>query len=116
MYLPFGGHILKEQRNATDKNIILKCLNDGLVKSLLKIFYWVFIALLKYQNVILTLNLRYKMKTYENVKSDVNIRIKIKKPRLFHVWLFGIDLTLCKLNKRPIIFLMQSNIASKHAT
>ena len=26
------------------------------------------------------------MKTYENVKCDVNGRIKIKKPRLFHVW------------------------------
>ena len=32
------------------------------------------------------------MKTYENVKCDVNVRIKIKKPRLFHVWLFGVDL------------------------
>ena len=26
------------------------------------------------------------MKTYENVKCDVNVRIKIKKPCLFHVW------------------------------
>ena len=56
------------------------------------------------------------MKTYENVKCDVNVRIEIKKPRLFHVWLFGVDLTMCKLNKHPIIFVMQSNIASKHAT
>ena len=56
------------------------------------------------------------MKTYENVKCDVNVRIKIKKSRLFHVWLFGVDLTMCKLNKRPIVFVMQSNIASKHAT
>ena len=31
------------------------------------------------------------MKTYENVKCDVNVRIKIKKLRLFHVWLFGVD-------------------------
>ena len=53
------------------------------------------------------------MKTYENVKYDVNARIKIKKPRFFHVWLFGVDLTICKLNKRPITFVMQSNIASK---
>ena len=37
-------YILKELRNATDKNIIFACLNDGLVKSLLKISYWVFIA------------------------------------------------------------------------
>ena len=29
--------ILKELRNATDKNIIFASLNDGLVKSLLKI-------------------------------------------------------------------------------
>ena len=28
------------------------------------------------------------MKTYENVKNDVNVRIQIKKPRLSHVWLF----------------------------
>ena len=32
-------YILKEKRNATDKNIIFECLNDGLVKSLLKISY-----------------------------------------------------------------------------
>ena len=56
------------------------------------------------------------MKTYENVKFDVNVRIKTKEPGLFHVWLFGVELTMCKLNKRPIIFVMQSNIASKHAT
>ena len=56
------------------------------------------------------------MKTYENVKCDVNVRIKINKPRFFHVWLFGVDLTMCKLNKRPIIFVMQSKIAPKHAT
>ena len=56
------------------------------------------------------------MKTYKNVKCDVNVRIKIKKPRLFHVLLFDVDLTICKLNKRLIIFQMQSNIASKHAT
>ena len=31
------------------------------------------------------------MKTYENVKYDANIRLKIKKPRLFHVLLFGVD-------------------------
>ena len=31
-------------KNATDKNIIFASLNDGLVKSLLKISYWVFIA------------------------------------------------------------------------
>ena len=43
---------------------------------------------MKYQNVYI---LRYKMKTYENVKYDVNVRIKIKKPRLSHVWLFGVD-------------------------
>ena len=36
--------ILKEERNATDKNIIFACLNDGLMKSLLKISNWVFIA------------------------------------------------------------------------
>ena len=56
------------------------------------------------------------MKTYENVKCDVNVRIKIKKPGLFHVWLFGVDLTMCKLNKRPIVFVIQSSIVSKHAT
>ena len=56
------------------------------------------------------------MKPYENVKCDVNVRIKNKKSRLSHVWLFGVDLTICKLNKRPMIFVMQSNIASKHAT
>ena len=56
------------------------------------------------------------MKTYENVKYDVNVRIKIKKHRLSHFWLFGVDLTMCKLNRRPIIFVMQSNIALKHAT
>ena len=58
---------------------------------------------------------RYKMKSYENVIFDINVRIKIKKPRLFHVWLFGVDFTMCKLNKRSIIFVMQSNIVSKHA-
>ena len=47
------------------------------------------------------------MKTYENVKCDVIVRIKIKKSRFFHVWLFGVDLTMCQLNKRPIIFVMQ---------
>ena len=31
--------ILKEKRNATGKNIIFVCLNDGLVKSLLEISY-----------------------------------------------------------------------------
>ena len=56
------------------------------------------------------------MKTYENVECDVNVRIKIKKPCLSSVWLFGVDLTMCKLNKRPIIFVMQSNIVPKHAT
>ena len=56
------------------------------------------------------------MKTYENVKCDVNVRIKIKKPRFFHVWLFGVDLIMCILNKCPIILVMQSNIASEHAT
>ena len=70
----------------------------------------------EYQNVILTLHFTLKMKTYENVKRDVNVRIKIKKPLVFHVWLFGVDLTICKLSKRPIVFVMQSNIASKHAT
>ena len=44
------------------------------------------------------------MKTCENVKCDVKVRIKIKKHRIFHVWLFGVDLTICKLNKHPIIF------------
>ena len=39
------------------------------------------------------------MKTYENVKCDVNVRIKIKKPPLFQVWLFGVDLTMCKFKK-----------------
>ena len=56
------------------------------------------------------------MKHYENVKCDVNVRIKIKKSRFYHVWLFGVDLTMCKLNKSQIIFVMQSNVASKHAT
>ena len=56
------------------------------------------------------------MKTYENVKCDVNVRIKIMKPHLFHVWIFGVDLTMCKLIERPVIFVMQSNTASKHAT
>ena len=28
--------------------------------------------------------------------TDVNVRIKIKRPRLFHAWLFGVDLTMCK--------------------
>ena len=28
------------------------------------------------------------MKTYENVKYDGNVRIKIKKPSLSHVWLY----------------------------
>ena len=37
-------YILKEKRKATDKNIIFACLNDGLVKSLLKISYSVFLA------------------------------------------------------------------------
>ena len=32
-------YILKEYRNATDKNKIFACLNDGLVKSFLKISY-----------------------------------------------------------------------------
>ena len=71
---------------------------------------------MKYQNAVLTLRFTLQDETYENVKYDVNVRIKIKKPRLFHVWLFGVDLTICKLNKRPIKFVMQSNIASKHAT
>ena len=56
------------------------------------------------------------MKTYENVKCDVNVRIKIKKSRLYHVWLFGVDLTMCKLNKSQIIFVMQSNVASNTNT
>ena len=30
------------------------------------------------------------MKTYENVKCDVHIRIKIKN-RFFYAWLFGFD-------------------------
>ena len=47
---------------------------------------------------------RYKMKTYENVKCDVNVRSKIKKPRLLPATLHGVDLTICKLCKRPIIF------------
>ena len=52
------------------------------------------------------------MNTYENVKYDIYVRIKIKKSRQIHVWLFGVDLTMCILNKRPIIFAMRSNIAS----
>ena len=68
---------------------------------------------MKYQNVILTL--RFTLQD-ENVKCDVNVRMKIKKPRLYHVRLFGVDLTMCKSSKRPIKFVMQSNIASKHAT
>ena len=62
---------------------------------------------MKYQNVILTLHFTLQDKTHENVKCDVKVRINIKKPRLFHVWLFGVDLTMCKLNKRPIIFVMR---------
>ena len=72
--------------------------------------------MMKYQNVILTLHFTLQDETYENVKCDVNVRVKIKKPRLFHVRLFGVDLTMCILSKRPIIFVMQLNIASKHAT
>ena len=60
--------------------------------------------MMKYQNVILTLYLTLQDEKNENVKIDVKVRIKIKKPRLFHVWVFGVDLTICKLNKRPIIF------------
>ena len=56
------------------------------------------------------------MKTYENLKYDVTARIKIKRPCLFHVRLFDVDLTMCKLNKRPIIFVMHANIVLKHAT
>ena len=62
---------------------------------------------MKYQNVIVTLHSTLQD---ENVKCDVNVRIKIRKPRLFHVWLFGVNLTICKLNKCPIKFVMQSNI------
>ena len=36
---PSQKNILKELRNATDKNLIFACLNDGLMKSLLKISY-----------------------------------------------------------------------------
>ena len=54
---------------------------------------------MKYQNIILTLHFILQDETYERVKCDVNVRIKIKKPCLFHVWLFGVDLKMCKLNK-----------------
>ena len=37
------------------------------------------------------------MKTCEDVKCDVNVRIKIKKPGLFKVWLFGVDLTISRV-------------------
>ena len=57
---------------------------------------------MKYKNVILTLLL-----TLHDENININFRIKIKKPRLFHVWLFGVDLTMSKLNKRPNIFVMQ---------
>ena len=43
---------------------------------------------MKYQNVILPLHFTLQD---ENIKCDVNVSIKIKKPRFFHVWLFGVD-------------------------
>ena len=53
---------------------------------------------------------------YENVKCEVNVRTKIKKPRLLHAWLNGVDSTMCQSNNRPIIFAIQSSIALKQAT
>ena len=52
----------------------------------------------------------------ETQKNNFQFLNKDQETPLFHVWLFGADLTMCKLNQRPIIFVMQSNIASKHAT
>ena len=87
------------------------------MKSLLKFSYWVFIACdeipKSHFNATFYTTRWTHMKTK---KCYVNVSIKIKKPRLFHVWLFGVDLTMCISNKRPIIFEMQSNIASYHAT
>ena len=51
---------------------------------------------MKYQNVILRYIFAYKMKSYENLKCDANVRIKIKKLRLFIAWLFGVDLIKSK--------------------
>ena len=40
---------------------------------------------MKYQNVTLTLHFTLQDETDENVKCDVNVRIKIKNPHFFHV-------------------------------
>ena len=58
---------------------------------------------MKYQNVILTLDFTLQDEKFENVKCDVNVRLKIKKPRLLPAWLHGVDLTMCKSSNRPII-------------
>ena len=71
---------------------------------------------MKYKNVILTLHFTLQDENKWKRKMWRYRQKKIKKPRLFHVWLFDVDLTMCKLNKRPIIFEMQSNIALKLAT
>ena len=71
---------------------------------------------LKFHNVILTVDFRLHDEKKEILKCDVNVRIKIKKSRLLHAWLHGVDLAMCKQTKRQIIFTIQSNYASKQAT
>ena len=49
------------------------------------------------KNVILAIDLTYDMKkNLKNVKCEVNVSMKIKKPNLLHDWSHGVDLTMCK--------------------
>ena len=51
-----------------------------------------------------------------NVKCDMNVSVKIKKPKHLHDWSHGVALTVCKYKIRPSILKHQSNIATKPAT
>ena len=56
------------------------------------------------------------MKIHNNVKYDVNVKIKNKKLNPLHDWLHGVDFSICTKIKRSSILKFQLNIASKSAT
>ena len=56
--------------------------------------------MVKYLNVILTVELTLHDTTHENVKCDMNIRIKIKKSSILHALLDGVNFTICKPKKK----------------
>ena len=56
------------------------------------------------------------VKPLNNVKCDVVVSVKIKKPNLLHDRSHGVDLTMCKIDKLSSILEYHPNIASNQVT